>query len=110
MADKTSKTNLKPLFLTWRELLLATYPLHQMRKADVDRLHDVWKKGAPSPGSIVRNPKGYDERLAQAGNFEARLVFPKLLVKWVLETANAKGMNVTERDVRRMFRAQGVRM
>lgn len=82
---------LKPLNLTWRELHQVMQPLHLNIKAEVDSLHDVWRFGAPIPQSIIRNPKGYDERLPQVGNFESRIVFPTLLAKWIMDVSTRRG-------------------
>lgn len=87
---------LKPLVLTWRELSSAMAALHLFDKADVDALHDIWKFGAPIPQSRILSPKGYDERLAQDGNFEARIVFPMMLVKWIVDVSTRRGFPFTE--------------
>lgn len=91
-----SELELKPLVLTWRELFSAMFALHLGEKADVDALHDIWKFGAPIPQSRILKPKGYDERLEQAGNFEARVVFPKMLVKWIVDVSTRRGFPFTE--------------
>lgn len=83
----------KPVVLTWRELEAITRPLHMNVKADVDRLHDIWKMGAPSPDSRVLLPRGYDPRKQQAGAYEARLVLPTVLRRWIEETATRRGIS-----------------
>ena len=63
-----------PLICTFRQLARPFLPLHQMERRYLDTLHDVWKRGAPTPNSRITQPKGYDERLRQRGNYEARIV------------------------------------
>lgn len=81
----------KPLVVKFSQLLIAMESLHQWNKADMDRLHDVWKMGAPSPNSIIRNPKGYDPRKPQAGNYEARILFPTPLAEWIVDVSKRRG-------------------
>jgi hypothetical protein len=88
--------SLKPLILSWRELAEVMSPLHLWEKGDVDALHDIWKFGAPSPQSRILVLKNYDERKAQAGNFEARIIFPKMLTKWIIDVAFKRGIAMTE--------------
>lgn len=80
----------KPLIATWLELYQAMYALHLGEKADVDRLHDLWLLGAPTPDSrILRS--SYDPRLVQPGNVEKRIVFPMALAKWIVEVSTRRG-------------------
>jgi hypothetical protein len=81
----------KPFFITFRALAAALEPLHLWNKADVDRLHDIWKMAAPSPNSIIRNPTGYDPRLRQLGNVEKRLLLPTPLGQWVVDVTTRRG-------------------
>lgn len=85
----------KPIICTFWQLSYALNALHQWNPAHVATLHDVWLKGAPTPNSRLQNPKGYDPRKQQAGNYEARIVLPTLLKTWVTERAAALGVNVT---------------
>lgn len=85
----------EPLLVTFVELREALAPLHLHDRACVDRLHDVWKLGAPLPDSIIRQPAGYDERKTQPGNRERRIVFPTPLAAWVVEVSAARGMPYT---------------
>lgn len=82
----------KPLIITFHELSRNLAPLHQWHKADVDNLHDIWVKGAPTPNSIVRNPVGYDPRKFQPGNYEARIVIPSMLTQWVIDVCQRRGI------------------
>lgn len=82
----------KPVIVTFRDLRAALFALHQNIKADVDSLHDVWLTGAPTPDSIILNPKGYDPRMAQAGNIEKRIISPVTLAKWIQDTSARRGM------------------
>lgn len=86
------------LICTFRELAFSLKAIHQWHKADVDRLHDVWKRGAPTPDSIVRNPKGYDPRKEQSGNVEKRIVIPTALSEWVADTATRRGLAISPTD------------
>ena len=82
---------LKPMIVTFYQLSAALADLHQWHPADVSRLHDVWQAGAPMPHSIIRNPKGYDPRKQQAGNHEAHIVLPTLLIQWVVDVSARRG-------------------
>lgn len=82
----------KPIITPFWRLAQAFAPLHIWRKKHLDSLHDVWKQGAPDPRSNIRNPKGYDPRHPQMGNYEARIVFPGLLAKWITDVAQERGI------------------
>lgn len=81
-----------PLTCTFRQLARTFLPLHQMERRYLDTLHDVWKRGAPTPNSRITQPKGYDERLRQRGNYEARIVPAPWLAAWVYDVATARGI------------------
>lgn len=75
------------------ELSAAMFPLHG---GDVDKiasLHDVWKLGAPSPESIVIDPRKFDERIDQRkiGNVVRRNVFPFQLAQWIVDMSKLRG-------------------
>ncbi len=80
-----------PSFVTFAALRDAMLPLHQGDKALIDRLHDVWRLGAPSPGSWVRDPAHFDERSEQVGNYVARLILPTKLATWIVEVSAIRG-------------------
>jgi hypothetical protein len=82
----------KPLIVTFRDLARATAGFHHWERRYVHSLHDVWKAHAPTPDSIIRHPRGYDERQRQAGNHEARIVPPTALARWFLDVSTARGM------------------
>ena len=84
----------KPIICTFRQLARATLALHQGERRYMDTLHDVWKLGAPTPNSRIMRPKNYDERLRQRGNYEARIVFPTALAKWIIDVATARGIPI----------------
>jgi hypothetical protein len=88
----------KPIIATFPELFYAMKTLHRFQKKHVDNLHDIWKRGAPTPNSRVKYTKGYDPRKSQPGNYEARIVFPTLLSKWIQETAHEIGVDVQPAD------------
>lgn len=100
--------SMKAFFVTWLQLYAITIPVHRNDGGAVKRLHDIWKVGAPSPQSRIQHTRGYDERKYTPGNYEARLVFPKLLMVWVKEESQRQGLAITDEDVRKIFRAQGV--
>lgn len=83
----------KPLICTFHELCTVLATLHLWEPRHIADLHDVWKKGAPTPNSRILNPKDYDERKKQAGNYEARIVLPTLLTNWIETIASARGMS-----------------
>ena len=84
----------KPITCTFLQLVGATWALHQGDRAWMDSLMDVWKMGPPTPNTIIRNPHGYDPRKRQAGNYEARIVFPTTLAKWIMDCARAQGIDL----------------
>ena len=84
----------KPISLTFYELSVATRAIHGWYKPDVDRLHDVWLKGAPTPDSRLLNVKIYDPRKVQMGNVEKRLILPKLFAQWFDEVAKRRGFSL----------------
>ncbi len=98
---------LKPLLVTWLELHLAMMPLHQNVKADVDRLHDIWLLGAPTPNSRILNMAIYDPRLLQAGNYECRIVFPTQLAKWIVDVSARRGYPYTWEQAINLTQGQG---
>lgn len=98
---------MKPLILTFQQLAHIFRGLHMWHKPYVDRLHDVWLQGAPSPQSIIRNPKGYDPRKAQVGNYEARIVLPTPLAKWIDEVASERGMSVAAGQAKQLVKTVG---
>lgn len=85
----------KTLICTFKQLSDALFDLHLGHQADIDRLHDLWKLGAPTPDSIIRNPKGYDERKAQPGNLEKRIIVPTALTQWIMDVSTRRGMPLT---------------
>ena len=87
---------------TFKQLNDALTPLHQGDKAAIDRLHDIWKMGAPLPDSLVRDPRHFDERIDQPGNIVQRVVLPTQLVGWIMEVSKARGFAYTERQAYNM--------
>jgi hypothetical protein len=96
----------KPLLVTFADLRDALQSLHLNQKAWVDALHDVWKQGAPTPDSIIRDPRGYDERKRQRGNTEKRIVLPTPLATWIMQVSAARGMPVTFLQATRMVNGE----
>lgn len=90
--------NDQPLTVTWPQLWVAMLPFHQGEKGWVDSLHDVWRKGAPTPYSIIRDPKHYDERKAQPMNQMARILPSTWVAAWLQDVASARGMPITARQ------------
>jgi hypothetical protein len=93
----------KPLIVPFYKLAGAFQSLHRWEKAHLSNLHDIWMKGAPAPGSIIRNPRGYDPRMPQAGNYEARIVLPGLLSKWIIENANRLSVKMDDTTARQLI-------
>lgn len=90
--------NPKPYILTFAELSAAMTALHQGDKNLLASLHDVWLKGAPTPDSIIRDPKHYDPRLQQPGNVEKRIVLPLSLAQWIHAASEKMGFPFTQRQ------------
>jgi len=88
----------KPYILTFVELSTIMLPLHQGDKKLLASLHDIWLKGAPTPDSIIRDPKHYDPRLKQAGNVEKRIVLPNALAQWIHAASEKMGFPYTWRQ------------
>lgn len=95
----------KPFICTFYQLAYALRSLHLYLKPEMDRLHDVWKMGAPSPQSRILNPKIYDPRIPQYGNYEARIVFPTALSNWIKETGAHQGIEMSLKDARKLVKA-----
>ena len=85
----------KPMFVSFVDLYGMFAPLHMGQKVHVDALHDCWLMGAPSPDSIVRNPKGYDPRKVQKGNDERRLLMYIPVAKWIVDVSTARSFPYT---------------
>lgn len=93
---RTMKTErYTPIFVTFRELTAVLAPLHLGVQADLDRLHDIWKQGAPSPDSVIRTPARYDPRVGQAGNVEKRLMLYTQLAQWIVDVSARRGFPYT---------------
>lgn len=88
--------DVQPLICTFRQLARTMLPLHQMERRYLDTLHDVWRRGAPTPNSIIRRPKNYDERLRQRGNYEARIVPAPWVAAWVRDVATERGFPIDD--------------
>lgn len=93
----------QPLIVTFYDLTALFEPLHQRDAGDIARLHDIWMQGAPTPDTRILNPKHYDERKRQPGNYEKRIVFPPLLAQWVMDVSKRRGFPYTERQVYNML-------
>lgn len=87
----TDLSRARPLIVTFRELATALRSLHQNNVHDLAGLHDVWKRCAPTPDSIVRDPRHYDERVKQPGNLEKRIVVPSILAQWIMDISKKRG-------------------
>ena len=87
-----------PLMVTFYDLATAMRTLHMWDTRYIDTLHDVWKCGAPTPDSIIRNARGYDERVPQRGNVERRIVLPTKLATWIVEMSALRGYPYTFRQ------------
>jgi hypothetical protein len=85
---------LKPVSLTFYQLAVSLQVIHVWNKPDVDRLHDLWLKGAPTPDSRLLDMKNYDPRTVQAGNVEKRLIIPPSFVDWFNDVAKRRGLNL----------------
>jgi hypothetical protein len=87
------------LFCTWLQLYKALEPLHQGNQADINRLHDVWLDGVPSPQYKVAVPgKVFDERHPRQGDYLVHIVSPLNLAKWIQEVSARRGFPYSERQ------------
>lgn len=93
-----SDLTVAPLQVPFYALASAMATLHMWEPRYLDTLHDVWKQGAPTPDSIIRNARGYDERVPQAGNVERRIVLPTKLATWIVEMSAIRGYPYTYRQ------------
>lgn len=96
----------RPLIVTFRELAAALFPFHLNERAHLATLHDVWLKGAPTPGSRILNPKGYDERAWQPGNIVKRIVPAPWLAQWIQDMSAVRGMPLDWRQCMAMVEGQ----
>ena len=81
-----------PLIVTYPELCALFAKLHLWQKPYLDSLHDVWASGAPTPDSIIRNPRHYDERKRQPGNHVKRIVPESQVRAWAETVGAARGL------------------
>lgn len=91
----------RPIICSFYQLSFALQSLHQWNKADIDRLYDVYRMGAPTPTSRVAHPEIFDERKVQAGNVEHRIVFPNTLAAWIQDVCARKGIAASQIDIYR---------
>lgn len=89
---------IQPVFLEFWQLEAAMHPLHLGNPALVDRLHDVWKLGAPSPDSFNFEPAHFDERKPSEQGRVRRLILPTALAAWIVEVSAARGFPYTPRQ------------
>lgn len=85
---------MKLISLSFYQLSMALKSVHLWNKADVDRLHDIWLLGSPTPDSRLLDIKHYDPRKIQAGNVEKRLILPNKLAEWVQDVSNRRGFSI----------------
>lgn len=97
---------LSPIIATFYDLAHALAPLHIWHEPDLKRLHDLWVSSAPVPNSRVLNPKGYDERKVQDGNYVARIIPPPVLAQWVMDVSQRRGMPYTTRQALNLVSGQ----
>jgi hypothetical protein len=97
----------QPIIITFYHLSFALKAVHLFNTADIDNLHDVWLMGAPVPNSRVMQPKIYDPRIPQIklGNYEARIVFPNALSKWIQDVLKRRGQEITVSQALRLVGA-----
>lgn len=88
----------EPVVVSFRALAAATAVFHHWERRWLDALHDVWKRGAPTPDSIIRHPQGYDERQDQPGNTVTHIIPPPLLAQWLHDVSAARGMPLDMRQ------------
>ena len=67
-----------------------------LSRAEQARLHDVWKLGAPTPDSIIRDPKTYDERRV---NTVTRIFPGSWLHPAIREIADRRGIPLTQSEL-----------
>lgn len=101
-----SDLSIMPLMVPFYVLAAAMAPLHMWDTRYLSTLHDVWKCGAPTPDSIIRNARGYDERKVQPGNVERRIILPSRLAVWIVEMSAIRGYPYTYRQALNMALGQ----
>jgi uncharacterized protein YoaH (UPF0181 family) len=79
------------------ELVRDTEVLHQGDQDAIDRLHDIWRQGMPTPESIIlaHEYRGFDERKKQAHARVRRIVMPGLFAAWLVDESARRGMPMT---------------
>lgn len=95
--------DVKPIFVTFRDLCFVLAPLHQWHKERVAEIHDIWLQGAPSPDTRLLDPKHYDPRKDQPGNVEKRLLLPTPFANWVVQQSTRLGFPYTHEQALSLF-------
>jgi len=76
--------------------LLTVFSHLVLSRAEQANLHDVWKLGAPSPDSIIRNPKEYDERITHTVK---RIIPGVWLHPFIREVSDRRGIPLTQSEL-----------
>lgn len=105
--QKRARRQRKAIICTYYDLAWALNPVHMFNKADMNRLHDVWKMGAPVPSSRIMQPKIYDPRIPQQhlGNVEKRIILRKPLAEWTQDVLQRNGKDITLDDAAMLVNA-----
>ena len=68
-----------------------------LSRAEQARLHDIWKLGAPTPTSIIRDIKNYDER---KGNEAVKHIIPTAwLQPFIQEVSDRRGIPLSKNEL-----------
>lgn len=76
--------------------LLKAFDHLSLSGAEQARLHDIWKMGAPTPDSIILDPKKYDERHV---NTVRRIIPSVWLHPFIKEIAARRGIPLTQSEL-----------
>ena len=81
----------------FKGLLKAFEPLIMGQQRWINDLYDIWKMGAPTPDSIIRNPKAYNPE----HDITVKRVIPSLwLYKYLRELANTRGIPLSDAEIK----------
>lgn len=87
----------------FKGLLKAFEPLIMGERKYVNDLYDIWKMGAPTPDSIIRNPKHYNPEI----NGSVKRIIPTIwLYKFFSDLAARRGIALSKAEIRQILEGE----
>lgn len=78
-------------------LLKAFEPLTMNQRRHVADLYDIWKLGAPTPDSIIRDPKHYNP---EKDTTVKRIIPTIWLYKYLRDLAGQRGIPLSDSEIK----------